>query len=146
MERLIGAALLVFVTPTLAQFGDLGDFRVRKPEDKVDVASTAPPEGAIVLFDGKNLDEWVSRNNPQRPAPWKLVDRLFLSEGVKIFRPHDLVHACRCSRARAATVLRALPRAELDELKTDGKLIVTCEFCNADHVFDYDDVVQTQAT
>jgi molecular chaperone Hsp33 len=97
---------------------------------------------AMILVGSATADELV---DPEL-APWKLVDRLFLSEGVKIFRPHDLVHACRCSRARAATVLRALPRAELDELKIDGKLIVTCEFCNADHVFDYDDVVQTQTT
>ena len=30
---------------------------------------TAPPSDAIVLFDGKNLDEWVS-NRDQSPAKW----------------------------------------------------------------------------
>ncbi len=73
-------------------------------------------------------------------APWKLVDRLFLAEGVRIFRPHDLVHACRCSRERAINMLRALPATEIESLKFDGKLIVTCEFCNASHVFDDSDL------
>lgn len=68
--------------------------------------------------------------------PWQLVDRLFLAEGVKIYRPHDLRHACRCSRERVATVLRAFPRGEIEDLKVDGQLIVTCEFCNTRHVFD----------
>ncbi len=96
---------------------------------------------AMVLMGSATARELV---DPELP-PWKLVDRLFLAEGVKIFRPHDLVHACRCSRKRAATVLRALPPAELDELKIAGKLIVTCEFCNTSHVFDDVDLVQPQA-
>ncbi|MBI3451846.1 MAG: Hsp33 family molecular chaperone HslO [Rhodospirillales bacterium] len=68
-------------------------------------------------------------------APWRLVDRLFLAEGVRIYRPNELRHACRCSRARVATVLRALPQTEVEELKVDGEVVVTCEFCNARHVF-----------
>ena len=32
------------------------------------------PSDAIVLFDGKNLDQWVSKRDPKKPAPWKIVD------------------------------------------------------------------------
>jgi hypothetical protein len=32
------------------------------------------PSDAIVLFDGKNLDQWVSQNDITKPAPWKIVD------------------------------------------------------------------------
>ena len=28
------------------------------------------PSDAIVLFDGENLDEWVSAENPSQPAKW----------------------------------------------------------------------------
>src|SRR5580693_61067 len=33
----------------------------------------APPSDAIVLFDGKNLDEWVS-NRDKSPAKWIVAD------------------------------------------------------------------------
>src|SRR5690606_13452395 len=32
------------------------------------------PSDAIVLFDGKNLDEWVSAENPSKPAKWVVAD------------------------------------------------------------------------
>ena len=32
------------------------------------------PSDAIVLFDGKNLDQWVSQKDITKPAPWKIVD------------------------------------------------------------------------
>ncbi len=35
--------------------------------------NTAPPSDAIVLFDGKNLDEWVS-NKDKSPAQWTVAD------------------------------------------------------------------------
>jgi hypothetical protein len=66
------AALLA--SPGLAQYGDISDLKLLKPEDKEDVKSSPPPAGAIVLFDGKNLDPWVSKNDPKKPASWKLVD------------------------------------------------------------------------
>lgn len=71
---LSAAALLVAAAPALAQYGDISDLKLLKPEDKQDVKGTPPPSGAIVLFDGKNLDQWVSRNDPKMPAPWKLVE------------------------------------------------------------------------
>jgi molecular chaperone Hsp33 len=91
---------------------------------------------ALILMGSATSAELVDPSLP----PWKLVDRLFLAEGVEIYRPHDLRHACRCSRDRVATVLRAFPRDEIEELKVDGALVVTCEFCNTQHVFDDSDV------
>lgn len=35
--------------------------------------NTAPPSDAIVLFDGKNLDEWV-QNKDKSPAKWTVAD------------------------------------------------------------------------
>jgi hypothetical protein len=55
-----------------AQYGDISDLKVAKPEDKKDVKSTPAPKNAIVLFDGKNLDQWVKTNGKDK-AGWKQV-------------------------------------------------------------------------
>ncbi len=32
------------------------------------------PSDAIILFDGKNLDQWVSQKDISKPAPWKIIN------------------------------------------------------------------------
>src|SRR6476661_2484654 len=75
MRTVLSLAVVVALTaPTFAQYGDISGVKVIKPEDKEDVHSTPPPVGATILFDGKSLDHWVSRNDPKKPAAWKLVE------------------------------------------------------------------------
>lgn len=68
------SSVLLLALPSLAQYGDISDLKIAKPEDKEDVKVAPPPRGAIVLFDGKHLDAWVSRNDVKKAAAWKLVD------------------------------------------------------------------------
>jgi hypothetical protein len=72
---LMGLALLIAfgVAPVCAQYGDLGDLKIAKPEDKEHVKSTSPPTGAIVLFDGKNLEKWINTDG-KTEAKWELKD------------------------------------------------------------------------
>lgn len=54
-------------------YGDLGDLKILKPEDKEHVKSTPPPKGALVLFEGKDLDGWI-RTDGKTPAGFQLLD------------------------------------------------------------------------
>lgn len=65
-----------------------------------------------------------------------LLYRLFHEEGVRVFQRKPLQARCRCSRARLEDTLRALPRAEVEDLKVDGEVVATCEFCNTAYRFD----------
>ena len=65
-----------------------------------------------------------------------LLYRLFHEEGVRVFRRRPLVARCRCARARLEETLRSLPRAEIEDLRVDGEVVVTCEYCNRRYRFD----------
>lgn len=105
-------------------------------EKAIDAAKReAEEEGwrrAMILMGSAKSAELVDPDLP----PWKLVDRLFLAEGVAIYRPLELKHVCRCSPARMRGALRSIPRAEIEELRDpDGAVRMTCEFCNTTHAF-----------
>ncbi|HWE05004.1 MAG TPA: DUF1080 domain-containing protein [Tepidisphaeraceae bacterium] len=59
--------------PAVAPYEGTGDLKIDKPEDKEDVKPVTAPEGAIVLFNGKDVSNWVS-NKDKSPAKWEVVD------------------------------------------------------------------------
>jgi hypothetical protein len=63
---------VAFAATAFAQYGDISDLKLLKPDDKVDYKSEPPPAKAIVLFDGKSLANWISTDG-KSPPPWKLV-------------------------------------------------------------------------
>ena len=75
-------------------------------------------------------------------APNDLLYRLFHEDGVRVFTPLALRAGCRCSRGRVEDMLRALPRDDVEHLKVDGLIDVTCEFCNVHYRFDEADLLQ----
>lgn len=80
VSRLFPLACLVLVAATLAAQQSTQmkpeETEVWSPEPKVvtpGATDSTPPSDAIVLFDGKNLDEWVSAQD-HTPAKWDVAD------------------------------------------------------------------------
>jgi molecular chaperone Hsp33 len=73
-----------------------------------------------------------------------LLFRLFHEDGVRVFKGQSLRAQCRCSREKVDSVLRSLPREELEELAVEGALEVTCEFCNSKYSFTLADLDPNQ--
>ena len=65
----------------------------------------------------------------------RLLFRLFHEHGVRVFRPVDVLAQCTCSRDSVETMLRSFSQDDRDHMVEDGKIAVTCEFCN--RVYDF---------
>lgn len=75
---LIPALLLSFsAVAQTPQKGKPEDTEVWKPVPKVVTATgvyTAPPSDAVVLFNGRDLSQWVSVEDRTKPAAWKVAN------------------------------------------------------------------------
>jgi molecular chaperone Hsp33 len=73
--------------------------------------------------------------DPMLP-PDRLLYRLFHEEKVRAYRAVPLTSYCSCSEARVEELLRRFSAEDLAEMVVDGKVSVTCEFCNRSYKFD----------
>jgi molecular chaperone Hsp33 len=69
--------------------------------------------------------------------PERLLYRLFHEERVRAFRKVPVAAFCQCSRERVEQMLGGFSAAEIAEMtQEDGRIRVTCEFCNRSYEFD----------
>ncbi len=66
---------------------DQGRLAMKKIVKKSPTLGTEPPEGAIVLFDGKDLSNWEMKDG--KPNPWKLVDGAMEAGGGDIWTKQE---------------------------------------------------------
>jgi molecular chaperone Hsp33 len=70
----------------------------------------------------------------------RLLYRLFHERGVRVFRSLAMRAQCSCSRDNVAAMLSSFSQDDRDHMVEDGKISVTCEFCNSKYVFKPEDV------
>lgn len=75
-------------------------------------------------------------------APQTLLVHLFNEDGVWVYEPKQLQVNCRCSRERIEDVLGNFPDEDIEEMKHDGVISVSCQFCNKTEVFRDDDIAR----
>jgi hypothetical protein len=78
-KRILVASAAVILTSTAFAQNKPEDTEVWSPVPKVVTpgkCTADAPADAILLFNGKNLDEWESVNNPGQPAKWKVADNV----------------------------------------------------------------------
>jgi molecular chaperone Hsp33 len=68
-------------------------------------------------------------------APEMLLYRLYGTMDVRAAAPRPIVDQCRCSKARTMRILASFPADEVKSFAADGKLSMTCEFCQASYEF-----------
>jgi molecular chaperone Hsp33 len=86
---------------------------------------------AVVLTSSVTTAELLDGALPQA----HLLYRMYHEDGVRLFRPRPVRHACRCSRAKVAAALGRFPATDLDSMVEDGRITVTCEFCKTEYRF-----------
>jgi molecular chaperone Hsp33 len=70
----------------------------------------------------------------------RLLYRLFHEHGVRVFRTAAVEAKCSCSRERVAGILGSFSAEERAAMVEDGRIGVTCEFCNTRYTFTADEV------
>jgi len=85
----------------------------------------------------------LSRDELLSVAPDALTHRLFWQEKLEPYAPLAPRFECSCSRDRIGRMLVSLGRDEVEDIvAAQGRVEVTCDFCNARRVFDAVDVGQ----
>lgn len=70
-----------------------------------------------------------------------LLMQLYPEEEIRLFPAVDVKFGCTCSRKRGADAIQILGREEAEqELKDKQSIVVTCDFCNKEYIFDRVDV------
>ena len=124
-----------------------------KSPDRMRQADLDPgdaPEGATphvvqeddAWIEGRSLIETVEAIELLDPelSSERLLYRLFHERGVRVFQNLKIAAQCSCSREKITDMLRRFSADDRDHMVENGKISVTCEFCNETYVVDPSEV------
>lgn len=89
------------------------------------------------LSDGELLDPALT--------PETLLWRLFNEEAPELQERRALLAACRCSRAKIEPVFLSMSEEDIAEMLEDGRVTVTCQFCNRHYRFTPEEIAALRA-
>ena len=69
-------------------------------------------------------------------SPEDLLYRLYHEDGVTVYPATPISRYCTCSRERIGEILKQFSDEEIAEMREDGRIKVTCEFCSTAYEFD----------
>ena len=69
-----------------------------------------------------------------------LLYRLYNEDGVRLMEPRRIAKRCSCERERLLRIVASFPADDLEEMQSDGAIVMTCEYCNKDWAFGKDEV------
>ncbi len=81
---------------------------------------------AMIFMQSATDDELLSDDLSSQD----LLFRLFHEEGVRVYDTTDVQHECRCGMDRVINIVKSLPDEDIDFMRKDGKIEMTCEFCS----------------
>ena len=92
-------------------------------------------EHLTILTDTIKSDELLSLENKV------LLHRLYSEEDIRVFDPTTVEFKCTCSLERGQNAILLLGREEAaEELELKQVIVVRCDFCNREYIFDRVDV------
>ncbi|MBL8895180.1 MAG: Hsp33 family molecular chaperone [Rhizobiales bacterium] len=69
-------------------------------------------------------------------SPEDLLYRLYHEDGVTVYPATPISRYCTCSRERIGEILKQFSDEEIAEMREDGRIKVTCEFCSTTYEFE----------
>lgn len=70
----------------------------------------------------------------------RLLYRLFHEDGVRVQSEREVTKRCTCEAERLKRILASFPPEDRDYMAEDGKIVMTCEYCNKAWKFAPDEV------
>lgn len=81
----------------------------------------------------------------QGKTPREIVEMLLTGYEIEFFDDMDTKYECDCSKERMAKALVSMRKSDLREIiEEDGKAEVCCQFCNAKHLFNKDELEELE--
>ena len=88
----------------------------------------------VIVTDTITADELLNL-----PAE-QMLHRLYHDEEVELFPTQPIRFVCGCSRAKCESAIISLGKTAIEEHIAEGKLEITCDYCNSTFRFDSDEL------